>query len=66
MVKDLIQELWNIKKFVPNDEQKKAILFDEDRPMFITAAPGSGKTQVLLWRTVHLIVNKGIAPDKIF
>lgn len=66
MPKDLIQELWHIKKFTPNDEQKKAILFDENRPMFITAAPGSGKTQVLLWRTVHLIVSKGISPDKIF
>jgi len=66
MANDLIQELWQIKKFVPNDEQKRAILFDEDRPVFITAAPGSGKTRVLLWRTVHLIVDKRISPDQIF
>ena len=38
MAIDLIQELWRIKKFAPNDEQERAILFDEDRPMFITAA----------------------------
>jgi len=66
MENNLIQELWRTKKFAPNDEQKKAILFDEDRPMFITAAPGSGKTRVLLWRTVHLIVDKKISPDQIF
>lgn len=66
MPNDLIDELWRIKKFTPNDEQKKAIFFDEDRPMFITAAPGSGKTRVLLWRTVHLIVERKISPDEIF
>jgi DNA helicase-2/ATP-dependent DNA helicase PcrA len=63
---NFIQELWRIKKFMPNDEQRKAILFDEDRPMFITAAPGSGKTRVLLWRTVYLIAEKKISPDQIF
>jgi len=52
--------------FVPNTEQQKAILFDENRPLFITAAPGSGKTRVLLWRTVYLITEKNISPDRIF
>lgn len=66
MVSNLIQELWKIKNFTPNDEQRKAILFDENKPMFITAAPGSGKTRVLLWRTVYLIVDKKISPDQIF
>lgn len=55
-----------MKNFQPNDEQRKAILFDENKPLFITAAPGSGKTRVLLWRTVNLIVEKGVSPDKIF
>ena len=66
MASDLIQELWRIKNFSPNEEQKKAILFGEDKPMFITAAPGSGKTRVLLWRTVYLITEKKISPDQIF
>lgn len=34
--------------------------------MFITAAPGAGKTRVLLWRTVHLIVERKISPEEIF
>jgi len=66
MNKSLIQDLWAMKNFKPNENQKKAILFDEDKPLFITAAPGSGKTQVLLWRTIHLIVDKHISPDNIF
>ncbi len=66
MSEQLIDELWRINKFSPNDEQKRAILFDGDSPLFITAAPGAGKTRVLLWRTVYLIVDKQISPDKIF
>lgn len=62
----LISELWRITQFSPNDEQKRAILFDGNGPLFITAAPGAGKTRVLLWRTVYLIVDKQISPDKIF
>ena len=66
MENKLIRELWKQEKFTPNKEQERAILFDENKPLFITAAPGSGKTRVLLWRTVYLIVEKGISPDKIF
>lgn len=62
----LSEKLWQEKRFTPNPDQKKAILFDEDKPLFITAAPGAGKTRVLLWRTVHLIVDKHISPDDIF
>lgn len=50
----------------PNEDQKAAILYNGKAPLFITAVPGSGKTRVLLWRTVHLIVGKRISPDRIF
>lgn len=63
---NLIKELWRVKEFIPNDDQKKAILYDGKEPLFISAAPGSGKTRVLLWRTVNLIVERGISPDRIF
>ncbi len=66
MQQSLIEQLWELKGFVPNEDQKKAILYDDKAPLFISAAPGSGKTRVLLWRTVHLIVEKGISPDRIF
>jgi DNA helicase-2/ATP-dependent DNA helicase PcrA len=35
-------------------------------PLFLVAGPGSGKTRVLLWRTVNLIVFRGVAPERIF
>lgn len=62
----LIEKLWEIANFPPNASQKEAILYDKPKPLFITAAPGSGKTRVLLWRTVRLIVENNIEPDRIF
>lgn len=63
-----IQDLWAAvkpKRFEPNDNQEKAILHTEG-PLFLTAGPGSGKTRVLLWRTLNLIVFHDIKPEEIF
>lgn len=60
-----IEKLWELAKFKPNDEQKEAILH-VDGPLYLTAGPGSGKTRVLLWRTVNLMVFHGIKPKEIF
>lgn len=60
-----IQHLWQLKKFTPNDKQKEAILH-VDGPLFLTAGPGSGKTRVLLWRTLNLIVFHNVKPEEIF
>lgn len=60
-----IDDLWKIKGFVPNDSQKEAILHT-DGPLFLTAGPGSGKTRVLLWRTLNLIVFHDVKPEDIF
>lgn len=60
-----IEKLWEIFNFTPDANQKAAILHS-DGPLFLPAGPGSGKTSVLLWRTVHLIVFKNIKPEKIF
>lgn len=62
----LLEKLWKECNFSPNPAQKDAILYSGKKPLFITAAPGSGKTRVLLWRTVYLIAGKGISPDSIF
>lgn len=62
----IIAQLWEATKFPPNESQAAAIFFDQAKPLFITAAPGSGKTRVLLWRTVRLIVENGIEPESIF
>lgn len=60
-----LEKMWELAGFRPNDEQKKAILHTEG-PLYITAGPGSGKTRVLLWRTVNLVVFNGVKPEEIF
>lgn len=60
-----IESLWDLKGFRPNPKQRDAILHT-DGPLFLTAGPGSGKTRVLLWRTLNLIVFKDVKPDEIF
>lgn len=60
-----LETLWKIKGFKPNDSQREAILHTNG-PLFLTAGPGSGKTRVLLWRTLNLIVFHGVKPEEIF
>ena len=60
-----IERLWQITKFSPNDAQRKAILYVSG-PLYLTAGPGSGKTRVLLWRTLNLIVYHNVPPERIF
>ncbi len=60
-----IKELWALYDFDPNDNQKKAILHT-DGPLYLPAGPGSGKTRVLLWRTLNLIVYHDVSPDEIY
>lgn len=63
---DFIENLWKEKDFKPSDAQKEAIFYRGNKPLFITAAPGSGKTRVLLWRTLTLIVVHGVKPEEIY
>ena len=65
MTKKTIEYYWDLKKFTPNEKQKRAILHTIG-PLFLTAGPGSGKTRVILWRTVNLIVFHQIDPRRIF
>ena len=60
-----LEQLWADAEFMPNDEQKEAILYS-DGPLYLPAGPGSGKTRVLLWRTLNLIIFHDIKPDEIF
>ncbi|MCJ8291031.1 MAG: ATP-dependent helicase [Crocinitomicaceae bacterium] len=60
-----IEYYWDLKGFKPNPKQEKAIRH-VDGPLFLTAGPGSGKTRVILWRTVNLIVFHNIDPKRIF
>jgi DNA helicase II / ATP-dependent DNA helicase PcrA len=60
-----LNSLWAQVDFTPNDSQQEAILHT-DGPLFLTAGPGSGKTRVLLWRTVNLIAFHSVKPEEIF
>ncbi|MBM4388697.1 MAG: UvrD-helicase domain-containing protein, partial [Deltaproteobacteria bacterium] len=60
-----LEELWKIVGFDPNKQQRAAIRH-VNGPLFLKAGPGSGKTKVLLWRTLHLIVHHDVCPDDIF
>lgn len=60
-----LETLWADAGFSPNAAQRQAILH-ADGPLFLPAGPGSGKTRVLLWRTLNLIVFHGVAPEQIY
>lgn len=60
-----IRDMWAGAGFIPNPQQKDAILH-VNGPLFLTAGPGTGKTHVLLWRTLNLIVFHNIPPEQIF
>ncbi|HEX8565189.1 MAG TPA: ATP-dependent DNA helicase [Pyrinomonadaceae bacterium] len=60
-----IERLWEKVGFSPNPAQEQAIKHI-DGPLFLPAGPGSGKTRVLLWRTVNLIACHSIKPEEIF
>lgn len=60
-----LPDLWNRSNFSPNSAQRQAIEH-VDGPLYLPAGPGSGKTRVLLWRTLNLIVFHGVQPDKIY
>ncbi len=60
-----LQLLWEEIGFKPNPNQEQAILHTKG-PLYLPAGPGSGKTRVLLWRTLNLIVFHGIPPEEIY
>ena len=62
---ELLKKLFAEKDFKPNDTQYRAITHIEG-PLFLAAGPGSGKTRVLLWRTLNLIVFHNVQPNEIF
>ncbi|MCW1968976.1 MAG: ATP-dependent helicase [Anaerolineae bacterium] len=65
MTQNLLEKLWQQHQFKPNANQAEAIHHIEG-PLYLPAGPGSGKTRVLLWRTVNLIVCHNVAPNEIF
>jgi len=65
MSQGLLKELFEENGFTPSPNQNAAIAH-KDGPLWLVAGPGSGKTRVLLWRTVNLIVCHGVEPEAVF
>lgn len=61
---ELITRLEKATGNVYSEDQKVAISHGKG-PLWITAGPGSGKTEVLVARTLKLIICDGIKPDSI-
>ena len=57
------------RKFFTNedldDEQKEAVQYPYDKPMLVSAGPGSGKTRVVVERVKDLILEQDIPPERI-
>lgn len=47
-----------------NEEQKKAVI-ETEGPLIILAGAGSGKTRVLVYKVLYLILEKRVNPEKI-
>ena len=60
-----LEQLWSEVGFSPNESQRRAIEH-VDGPLYLPAGPGSGKTRVLLWRALNLLVFHGARPEEIF
>ena len=48
-----------------NEWQKKAI-YRTKGPMLVTAGPGSGKTTVITYRVLNLLLQEGVSPQNVF
>jgi len=59
-----LDEIFQKCGFVPNRDQERAIKHTEG-PLLIIAGPGSGKTEVLIYRALNLILGKDVKPENI-
>ena len=59
-----LKEIFEKCSFNPNPQQKEAIEIAKG-PLLIIAGPGSGKTEVLIYRTLNLILNYEVNPKNI-
>lgn len=61
-----LEELWAKQYEYPMNPRSREAMHTVSGPLFLPAGPGAGKTTVLLWRTLNLIVFHGVKPEEIF
>jgi superfamily I DNA/RNA helicase len=61
---ELLLKLEKVTEKKYSDDQKAAILHGTG-PLWITAGPGSGKSEVLVARTLRLIICDGVSPSSV-
>lgn len=57
------EEIMAREGFIPNEEQRKVI--ETTANTVVAAGAGTGKTEVLSWRFLRLVMEKGVSPDQI-
>ena len=62
--KELVARLERVTEKTYSKDQRDAILHGQG-PLWITAGPGSGKSEVLVARVLKLLVGDGVAPSSI-
>ncbi|MBR1919551.1 MAG: UvrD-helicase domain-containing protein, partial [Spirochaetales bacterium] len=58
-----LEQMMRREKFPPNSEQLLAI--DSSENSVVSAGAGAGKTAVLSWRFLRLVMEKGVRPEEI-
>lgn len=61
-----LEELWSQQNDFPLSARALEAISTVSGPLFLPAGPGAGKTTVLLWRTLNLIVYHDVNPEEIF
>ncbi len=57
------EEIMQKEQFCPNEDQRKVI--ESTSNTVVSAGAGAGKTAVLSWRFLRLVMEEGVKPEEI-
>jgi superfamily I DNA/RNA helicase/RecB family exonuclease len=62
---EAFRERWHTVRGWEIEDAKERVLAHEEGPLWVTAGPGTGKTEALIIRTLRLLLVDGVAPESI-